>query len=88
MSQMVKCAEVFLGKPRPPLTVNGRPKVAGQAPRQTLAAIVDLDERLLAVIAAIHGTTVPPAAVASPRAKANASPQARASRLDEALDLL
>jgi hypothetical protein len=54
MSEIVKGAEVFFREPHPLLAVNGCPKVAGQASRQPLAAIVDLDEFLLAVIAAIH----------------------------------
>jgi hypothetical protein len=45
-------AEVFFGQPFPALSSGGRPKVAGQAAGQTFAVIVDLDQRLLTLVAA------------------------------------
>jgi hypothetical protein len=51
MTQQMERAEVLFGKSLPPITLSGRPKVARQAARQTLAAVVDLDQRLLAMVA-------------------------------------
>ena len=51
MPQMVECPEGFDGQPRPSLDVGGRPKIASQAAAETFAAVVDLDQSLLAVIA-------------------------------------
>jgi hypothetical protein len=52
--QKMQRPEVFLRKPRPPLAISGRPKVAGQTASQALAPIVDFEVGLLTVIAAIH----------------------------------
>jgi hypothetical protein len=49
--QKVESAEILLRQPLPPLAFGGRPKIASQAAAETFAAVVDLDERLLAVIA-------------------------------------
>jgi hypothetical protein len=55
MSHMVKRVEVFLGKPRPPLSVSGCPQIARQASGEALAAIVNFDKGLLlTLIAALH----------------------------------
>jgi hypothetical protein len=48
-------AEILLGQPLPALSSFGRPKVAGHAAGQAFAAIVDLGQRLLALIAARAG---------------------------------
>jgi MFS family permease len=54
MSHMVKRVEVFLGKPRPPLSVSGCPQIARQASGEALAAIVNFDKGLVTPIAALH----------------------------------
>jgi hypothetical protein len=82
MSQFVKRAEVFLREPRPPLTVGWCPQVAGQASDEALAAIVDLDEGLLAMIAAVHGSYCRLwAAVLGPFLEARRGPSGRAAAL-------
>ena len=45
-------AEVLFGQPLPALSSGGRPKVARHTAGQTFAVIVDLGQRLLALIAA------------------------------------
>ena len=58
MPQLVKGAQVLLGEASPSLVVRRRPEIAGQAAGHALTAIVDLDQLLPAVIAAIHVATV------------------------------
>ena len=49
--------QIFLREPRPALRVASRPEIAGQASSQAFAAIVYLDQRLPAVMAATHAGT-------------------------------
>jgi len=54
MSQLVKRAQVLLREASPSLVVCRRPEITGQAASHALAAAVDLDQLLPAVMAAIH----------------------------------
>jgi hypothetical protein len=54
MPQKMQRSQIFLGEPRPPLAVTSRPQISGQAAGQPLATIVDLDQLLVAVMAALH----------------------------------
>lgn len=59
-AQAMECVEVFLTQPSPSLAVSRRPKITGQAADEALAPIVDFDEGLFAVIAAIHASMSTP----------------------------
>jgi len=59
--QIMKRPQVFLVEPLPFLAVNGRPKVARQAANEVLTAIINFDERLLAMVAAFHSSQEAPA---------------------------
>jgi hypothetical protein len=52
MTQLMECAEVFFGQSLPPFAIGGCPKVACEATGYTFAAVVDLDQSLLALVAA------------------------------------
>jgi hypothetical protein len=56
VSQLVQRAQIFFREPDPTLPATRRPQIAGNASSQTLAAIVDLDELLSAVMTAIHAS--------------------------------
>jgi len=47
----VKGAKVRFGQSLPPFAASGCPKVARQAAGETFAAVIDLDQHLLAVVA-------------------------------------
>jgi hypothetical protein len=54
----MQCAQVFHREPRPALSVTRCPQIARYASGQTLAAIVDLDKLLPAVVATTHAATL------------------------------
>jgi hypothetical protein len=54
MPQLMQRPEVFHRESRPSFRVPRRPQIAGYASSQTLAAIVDLDKLLPAIMAALH----------------------------------
>ena len=53
VAELVQSPEVFLVEPRPPRAAVGRPEIARQAADEVLFAIVDLDELLPTLIAAL-----------------------------------
>jgi hypothetical protein len=57
-SQFLNCVQFVGAQLNPELLAGSRPKVARQATRQLLTAIVDIDEFLLAVNAPIHAALV------------------------------
>lgn len=57
VSQLVQRAQIFHREPGPTLRVTRRPQIAGNASGKTLAVIVDLNQLLSAVMAAIHAAT-------------------------------
>jgi hypothetical protein len=42
MTQLMDRAKIFLGQSDPPFPVNGRPKIAAEAPAQMLTVVVNL----------------------------------------------
>ena len=55
-SQLVQRAQILFREPDPTLPATRRPQIAGNASTQMLAAIVDLDKLLPAVMTAIHAS--------------------------------
>jgi len=52
VTQPVERAKIFFGQPYPSLSIDGRPQIACGAPTQTLTMIINLDQRLMALLAA------------------------------------
>jgi hypothetical protein len=63
--QGVQCVQVFLTQPNPAGGVVCCPEVAGQAADKTLAAVVDFNQFLIAVVAPIHVATLSRSATVS-----------------------
>jgi hypothetical protein len=54
VTELMEGAHVLLAQPCPPRAFGRCPEIAGQAADEALAAIVDLDELLAALIAALR----------------------------------
>jgi hypothetical protein len=74
--QEMERAEVFFAQPLPALSSLGRPQVACQASGQPLAAVFDLGQRLLALVATADLVIDRHFAIASASARGGCRPRA------------